>query len=210
MRSRKRQILTDSDIRKAILVLTLVSVVISVGASAFAVLANSNFDLAGTLPVRKVMSDTLIISSVLPALICPLVVHRLLITVRNLNIARAELDRIARTDMLTGLLNRRGFAEAGDAAVAEALPQGKTIAAMLCDIDHFKRINDTYGHDCGDRALCHVAGILREVAASDPRSWRRPGRVARNSRCSAPGSASANWPVSPRPSRDLRGSALHR
>lgn len=169
MRRKPRQILTDSDIRRAMLLLTLVSIVISVGCSALAVLVNSNFELTGTLPVRKVFNDTLIISSLMPAIICPLVVHRLLTTVRDLNLARAELDRIARTDMLTGLLNRRGFDEASQAAVAEAQETGATIAVMLCDIDHFKRINDTYGHETGDRALRHVAGILRDVAASDPR-----------------------------------------
>ncbi len=71
--------------------------------------------------------------------------------------------------MLTGLLNRRGFDEASQAAVEQATESGASIAVMLCDIDHFKRINDTYGHETGDRALKHVAGILRDVAASDPR-----------------------------------------
>ncbi|CAN1486476.1 COG2199 c-di-GMP synthetase (diguanylate cyclase, GGDEF domain) [Rhabdaerophilaceae bacterium] len=169
MRDIKRQILTDSDIRKAMLLLTLLSVVLSMACSSLAVLANSGFDLSGTLSVRKVFNDTLIISAAMPAVLCPLVVHRLLVTVRDLNIARAELDKIARTDMLTGLLNRRGFDEASQAAMAETERTGATIATMICDIDHFKRINDTFGHETGDRALRHVAGILRDVAASDPR-----------------------------------------
>jgi diguanylate cyclase (GGDEF)-like protein len=169
MRKKPRQILTDSDIRRAMFLLTVLSVVISVGCSALAVYANSGFDLSGTLPARRVFNDTLIISALMPAIICPLVVHRLLTTVRDLNLARAEIDKIARTDMLTGLLNRRGFDEASQAAVVEAQGSGATVAVMLCDIDHFKRINDTYGHETGDRALKHVAGILRDVAASDPR-----------------------------------------
>jgi diguanylate cyclase (GGDEF)-like protein len=169
MRKKPQPILTDADIRRAMLLLTLLSVVISVGCSAVVVFVRGGLDLTAGVPLQKVLIDTIIMSAALPAIICPLVVHRLLTTVRDLNIARAELDRLARTDMLTGLLNRRGFDEASQAAVEQATEAGASIAVMLCDIDHFKRINDTYGHETGDRALKHVAGILQDVAASDPR-----------------------------------------
>jgi diguanylate cyclase (GGDEF)-like protein len=67
-----------------------------------------------------------------------------------------ELVRLATTDSLTGVFNRRAFFErACDACVrAEA---GTALSVVLFDIDHFKRVNDLYGHDVGDRAICAVA-----------------------------------------------------
>lgn len=74
---------------------------------------------------------------------------------------RAELDRAARSDPLTGLLNRRGFAEALAASRA-AEPRG--VLAYL-DMDGLKRINDLFGHAAGDAAIRALAGRLREVGA---------------------------------------------
>ena len=67
-----------------------------------------------------------------------------------------ELVRLATTDSLTGVFNRRAFFErAGEASSrAEA---GAPLSAILFDIDHFKRVNDLYGHDVGDRAISAVA-----------------------------------------------------
>lgn len=64
----------------------------------------------------------------------------------------------AKTDPLTGLNNRRSL-EAGLAAVARP---GAVFAVVYADVDHFKRLNDTYGHDTGDRALRVFASVLRE------------------------------------------------
>jgi diguanylate cyclase (GGDEF)-like protein len=72
----------------------------------------------------------------------------------------AFLDRAARTDRLTGAASRRvletRLAEAFDAA----RESGSTLALVLCDLDHFKRINDRFGHAAGDRALAAVAAVL--------------------------------------------------
>ena len=73
------------------------------------------------------------------------------------------------TDPLTGLSNRRAFNERLQLEW-ERLKRSPEIQAalVLCDIDHFKRINDTYGHGCGDEVLKHFASRLREhVRATD-------------------------------------------
>jgi diguanylate cyclase (GGDEF)-like protein len=59
-------------------------------------------------------------------------------------------------DPLTGLLNRRGF----DVQAQKLLEQGGPLAAITCDIDRFKTVNDRYGHACGDKVLRHVARAL--------------------------------------------------
>ena len=77
----------------------------------------------------------------------------------------AELEREATTDRLTGLYNRQRFDAELERALARTRRYGTDAGAILFDIDHFKRLNDTYGHDAGDRVLVElsrrVAGTLR-------------------------------------------------
>ncbi|PHR22396.1 MAG: hypothetical protein COA37_11805 [Hoeflea sp.] len=76
-----------------------------------------------------------------------------------------QLQRLAETDPLTGLLNRRAF-EARVQALREASAPLST-GLIICDIDHFKRINDSHGHEVGDRALKAFSRLLeRETPAS--------------------------------------------
>ena len=63
----------------------------------------------------------------------------------------------ARTDVLTGLANRRSLEQAGVEAVQQAHRLGHPLSLLMLDLDHFKTINDRFGHDVGDRALCHAA-----------------------------------------------------
>lgn len=73
---------------------------------------------------------------------------------------RDELEKLARRDPLTGLGNRRRFDESLGAAHRRARRQGLGLAVLMIDIDHFKRLNDTYGHPEGDQRLQSVAAIL--------------------------------------------------
>jgi two-component system cell cycle response regulator len=73
-------------------------------------------------------------------------------------------EHLARTDPLTGLANRRGFAEAAEREVSRASRTGSPLSAVLFDIDHFKRVNDLHGHQTGDRVIQHVARCLTESA----------------------------------------------
>lgn len=73
---------------------------------------------------------------------------------------RDELETLARRDPLTGLGNRRSFDESLGSARGRAHRQGLGLAVLMIDIDHFKRLNDTYGHPEGDRRLQSVAAIL--------------------------------------------------
>ncbi len=73
------------------------------------------------------------------------------------------LRELAQTDALTGLVNRRGFELTVERAVASG---ARTLSIILADIDHFKRINDVYGHLVGDEALRGVASALRGACRS--------------------------------------------
>ena len=69
---------------------------------------------------------------------------------------RRELAQISQTDQLTGLLNRRGFDAEAAAALDKAQEDGASAAVLMCDIDHFKSINDRYGHEIGDKVLVEI------------------------------------------------------
>ncbi len=93
-------------------------------------------------------------------------VDGLLGTIRMLHaraVEEAQLREQAHTDPLTGLWNRRGFNPFVDQALARSTRTGEEVTLLLCDADHFKRINDTYGHAMGDRTLTAVAEALRAV-----------------------------------------------
>jgi len=78
----------------------------------------------------------------------------------ELRCALAVSEKLATTDALTGLLNRRTILERGDEAFAQALRQGYPLSVIMADIDYFKQVNDRHGHLVGDRVLAAVAGAL--------------------------------------------------
>lgn len=80
----------------------------------------------------------------------------------------ARLDKLARVDALTALVNRRGFDEQLAHELARAARRGETLALAIGDIDGFKALNDRFGHAEGDRALAAVGRALGQAArASD-------------------------------------------
>lgn len=80
--------------------------------------------------------------------------------------ANRKLQDIAMTDFLTGLSNRRSAIIRLKKLVAEARRYGEPLSCLMLDIDHFKRINDTYGHDCGDIVLKELSWLFKEKARS--------------------------------------------
>jgi len=72
-----------------------------------------------------------------------------------------SLSRIAARDYLTDIYNRRYFFETGPRIVEQALRRGGLASIAILDIDHFKRLNDTYGHEVGDVVLKAVSRRLR-------------------------------------------------
>lgn len=72
-----------------------------------------------------------------------------------------ELLRLATTDDLTRLSNRRHFLEQAETTLSRSRRYSEPLALLMCDIDFFKNINDTFGHAVGDQALCRVAEIIR-------------------------------------------------
>ncbi len=79
-----------------------------------------------------------------------------------------RMERLATIDDLTGVLGRRAFIARAEALFDLAKAEKSTLSIAILDIDHFKGINDRYGHAAGDRALAHVAAIMaRETRQTD-------------------------------------------
>lgn len=79
--------------------------------------------------------------------------------------ARAqEATRLANTDPLTGLSNRRMAMQELDRAIFESRTSGQTVSLVVFDIDHFKEVNDKHGHQTGDKVIAAVAGIAKRRA----------------------------------------------
>ncbi|MBK1665508.1 GGDEF domain-containing protein [Rhodospirillum rubrum] len=75
--------------------------------------------------------------------------------------AARQLETLAKSDPLTGLANRRGLLDAFAAAVLTRSRAPHRLSLLVLDLDHFKRINDRYGHEAGDGVLCHVAHVIK-------------------------------------------------
>ncbi len=77
-----------------------------------------------------------------------------------------ETRRIADQDHLTGLPNRRAFDQMLERESREAKLAGESLCVAFCDVDHFKRVNDTHGHPAGDRVLKFVSEYLNKISNS--------------------------------------------
>jgi diguanylate cyclase (GGDEF)-like protein len=87
----------------------------------------------------------------------------MLVSFASLVVNELELRRIAMTDQLTGAATRRGFLLEMERLLARSSRNGRPNSLILLDVDHFKKINDTYGHPTGDSVLRNISGRLQQV-----------------------------------------------
>ncbi|QVM85641.1 sensor domain-containing diguanylate cyclase [Novosphingobium decolorationis] len=88
---------------------------------------------------------------------------------------RERLQAMALTDSLTGLSNRRNFEEELPLSLAKAEREAGVLSFLMLDIDHFKRINDGFGHEAGDAVLRAIGTALRQALREDTRIFRYGG-----------------------------------
>ena len=119
------------------------------------------------LPVsRTEMAQPLDIVTAALVILLPAIVTALMVTATYARMAD-ELRALATTDPLTRLVSRRVLFERGRPLIAAMRAAERPLAAMMVDIDHFKRINDRYGHPAGDAVLRHCARQLRAGTRAD-------------------------------------------
>jgi diguanylate cyclase (GGDEF)-like protein len=84
-------------------------------------------------------------------------------TERSLSAVKEEMVRLAHTDSLTGLHNRRFFMQRLDEEIERVRRHGGSLSVLIFDLDHFKKVNDTHGHDMGDHVLKSVADASMDI-----------------------------------------------
>ena len=117
--------------------------------------------------------------------LAPIVVSSVMQSQRRL---ANDLYRLSMEDSLTGLLNRRAFQVQGESLLADARRQETPVAMIMLDIDHFKVVNDTYGHAAGDQLLVELSAKLRRsIRAGDLAArWGGEEFVVLLRNCAAP------------------------
>ena len=93
--------------------------------------------------------------------------ERIVRTQKTLKEQQTMLEQVAREDALTGLHNRRSFEERAEEECTRALRYSHPLAILFGDIDHFKRVNDSYGHAQGDNVLKRVAQTLLDICRTN-------------------------------------------
>lgn len=93
--------------------------------------------------------------------------HKLAQTIRELEASRRALAEQATTDPLTRLKNRRAFFENGNQHLSMARRYGTDVSLIVADLDFFKRINDSFGHQAGDEALIAIAKVLLQMTRTE-------------------------------------------
>ncbi len=138
-------------------------------------LGEKNRDLAGNVQSLKTSRDKHEILRLLSTVVMQAggiqntveASHReLLETRRSLSAMQAELAetrQMLNEDALTGALNRRGLDQTLEREVARAQRNQTRFSLAMLDLDHFKKLNDTHGHEAGDRMLVHFAALIKSV-----------------------------------------------
>lgn len=108
---------------------------------------------------------------------------------REIQVLNQQLEEMAHTDMLTGLYSRRYFMERLEQELNRTRRLQQPIALLILDVDHFKQVNDTWGHQAGDRVLVGLGQMMRASC----RNYDVPGRYGGEEFCLLlPGADTAN------------------
>ncbi len=116
-----------------------------------------NYYIFQLSPIATSIISFLTITSTMIILIIYFYLHAYFLAQKKL-----ELEYLANTDSLTNIFNRRNFYSLGELEFDLALKYKHTFSLLLIDIDHFKNINDSYGHDAGDEVLKQFAQLIKD------------------------------------------------
>ncbi len=168
MRQSLRQFFLKRPLWMTIPVIVIISVASSLGAL-FLLTELMGMGYGPTFP------RSLTIAIVAPTLVSGPIGGFIVHLLREVEVAREQAQLLAWKDELTGLINRRRFAELGVRELGLARRQGTTLSAVLLDVDDFKRINDRYGHAAGDAVLQGIGRALPTALRSTDLAGRWGG-----------------------------------
>lgn len=129
--------------------------------AAYGAFGAAHFPTAATIP------EIIVAAILLAGGMFVLIVARLSNSTTRDIIRIASLERDVMHDPLTGVYNRRYLGRRLDEELSRAHRSGKALSALMVDLDHFKHVNDTYGHDVGDQVLRHVSALMMSIVRTD-------------------------------------------
>jgi len=106
------------------------------------------------------LGGSMLISTIVPLLVAPAVTWYVVDLLLKVNLLEETMREFATYDSLTGLLNRRAFMEYTDQLFSIAKRHEQIFSILMVDLDEFKKINDQYGHDVGDKVLASFGKLL--------------------------------------------------
>lgn len=115
------------------------------------------------------------IGILLEALMMAFILSYRIKTLEKIKAQQKELTRLVDTDPMTGLYNRRYFDRKSEELIATMASNHQELTLIIADLDHFKAINDTYGHDIGDKVIIEFANILTTQQRKDDIACRYGG-----------------------------------
>ena len=142
--------------------LTRYAVLLSLAVTVFSVFVSVAFtSLWFELDTDVTRTDVLTVATVIPLFCGPICTLYGVRGRQRIQELASENERLAYTDMLTGLPNRRAFFTQIATPVMTAPGALQSVAFIVCDIDNFKAFNDEYGHNVGDQVLVHIANLIK-------------------------------------------------
>jgi diguanylate cyclase len=136
---------------------------LAISAIAIAAIAASDAALAGILQKAMFIATSAVVSAFS------------FVFASRAEAQRTQLEAIAMRDPLTGAINRRGMDAELRIAMGSSLRSGTPLGLLVFDLDHFKQVNDSFGHDAGDEVLVQVADLVRGSTRMDDRFFRLGG-----------------------------------
>lgn len=118
--------------------------------------------LGGTAAELALRAGTVLIVVMMPGVVSAAYHEKLVQANRQMEEARVSAEQLSLTDPLTGLANRRGMTQHFSVLHQQARRSGRLIGTLILDIDHFKQVNDRFGHDAGDVVLAEVAQVITQ------------------------------------------------
>ena len=126
-------------------------------------------DSSDIVAVVELVTESLNVKPTMRMVVSPLLVDDILFAqivlqdITDLIAIQKELEHLAATDPLTGVPNRRKFIEDAQAEFSRAVRHNRSFAVAVLDVDHFKPVNDTYGHDTGDLVLQSITSVVADM-----------------------------------------------
>lgn len=107
----------------------------------------------------EVVAMDLFFAAVIAGILAPIISYGFIYLTGQLNLAEQQMRHLATTDGLTGVLNRRYFFERSEIELQRAIRYGHPLSMLIFDIDHFKEVNDRFGHQAGDAVIRQLADM---------------------------------------------------